>query len=109
MPGAKTNVFPLFLDADTVVADEANTAFVPTSSFISIDSSSEAVDLALSSEGVDVGTYVYFEMTDNSNASDLTFTDADDSAVSLTFDAVGDKAEVMLFDGGWRLIVNGIT
>jgi hypothetical protein len=100
---AKTNVFPLFLDADAVAVTADDATFEVTSSRVTLNGTASC-DIVLD-DAKEVGTVVRFEaVTSVSNNPTVQATTG--FSETITFNTVGDTATCMYFDGGWRVIAN---
>ena len=100
---AKTNVFPLFLDADTVAVAADDATFEVTSSRVTLNGTASC-DIVLD-DAEEVGTVVRFEAV-TSVASGVSVAATTGFSETITFNTVGDTATCMYFDGGWRVIAN---
>jgi hypothetical protein len=100
---AKTNIFPLYLNADADAVSATDGSYAIVSSRVVIDSSGAAVDLTLDDPAED-GTFVRFEMQTGSNASDVVFTDTSDTTVTVTLNATDDAADLIYFGDQWRVV-----
>lgn len=107
---AKTNIFPLYLDAAPVTVDANVASYTVTSSRVLLDGGASC-DLTLN-DAAEVGTFVRFECTDSTVDPTVTFSTAadGDSYNVITFGTAGNSADCVFFDGGWRVVaLNGAT
>jgi len=99
----KTNVFPLYLNADADAVAATDTTYAIVSSRVVIDSSGGAVDLTLDAPEED-GTFVRFEMQTGTTASDIVFTDASDTTITATLATTDDAVDLIYFGNQWRVV-----
>ena len=102
---AKTNVFPLYLDASPVTLNADNTDFTATTSRVILDGTASC-DIQLN-DADEIGTLVRFEHRDNSsnNPTVLFKTSATGTSLdTLTFSTLLDAATVIYFEEGWRVV-----
>ena len=102
---AKTNVFPLYLDAGVITVSADDNDFTATSSRVLLDGTSSC-DVQLN-DAAEIGTLVRFEHR-VSNANDPTVllktSAAGTSLDTLTFANLLDTATVIYFEDGWRVV-----
>lgn len=101
---AKTNIFPLYLnaDADTVTTSDADYTIV--SSRVVIDASADSVAVVLVKAPEEDGTFVRFEKQAGSNSGTIAFVNASGSVVTSTLAANDDAVDLIYFGNQWRVV-----
>ena len=100
---AKTNIFPLYLDADAVAVTADDATFAITTSRVTLNGTASC-DITLDDPN-EIGTVVRFEAI-TSVANNPTVQATTGFSETITFNTIGDTATCMFFDGGWRVIAN---
>lgn len=109
MAGANYNVFPLYIDADSVTLSADNNDYNVTTSRVILNGDSATVAIEVNDLGnnFDVGTVVEFDCIDASQAVTVKLKGAKEgtSSDTATFNE-GDTAKAMYFEGGWRWVAH---
>jgi hypothetical protein len=100
---AKTNLFPLYLDADAVAVTADDATYTVTSSRVTLNGTASC-DITLD-DATEIGTVVHFEAV-TSIANPPTVQATTGFSETITLDTVGDAAICMWTDSGWRIIGN---
>jgi len=103
---AKTNVFPLYLDAAPVTLTANDSTYDVVSSRVILDGTSATVQIRFNNTtDVDHGTVVQFECTNAANTVTVQIEpEADGASSDLATFAANEQATAMYFDGGWRWV-----
>ena len=100
---SKSNIFPIYFDAEPVILTADQTTYKATSSHIRLGTGVDIVSLL---DADDIGTCIHFICTDSTTDATVIFATAAGGASKkkLTFAATSDGATVIWTPTGWRVV-----